>query len=156
MSDVEQNVAHVRRYYDEVLSQGQLDRLEEFVSPDVEDTNPGADAAAGGQRPPGIVQLKQWWSMVRAAFPNMRVDLEVIFGEDDKVMEHSIVRGTHNGPWMGIPPTGKEVAMEMTTLYRLENGKIVQRWGAYDVPALMQQLGAIQGGPLAAGPPAGR
>jgi predicted ester cyclase len=154
MSDVEQNVALVRRFYDEVLNRNQLDRLEEFVSPDFVDTNPGADAAAGGQRPPGIEQIRQWWQMVLRAFPDTHVEFDVLFGEGDKVIEHSTIRGTQTGPWMALPPSGTQVTWEMTTMYRIEDGKLVERWGAYDVPSLMQQLGLVKGGPLAAGPPA--
>lgn len=153
MSGPEQNVALVRRYYEEVLSGQQLDRLEEFLAPGFVDTNAGADAAAGGQRPPGIDQIRGWWGMVFRAFPDTRIEHQVIFGEGDKVVEHSTVHGTNTGPWMAFPATGKEVVWEMTNMYRIEGDKIVERWGAYDMPGIMQQLGVIQGGPMAAGPP---
>lgn len=149
MSEADQNVALVRRYYDEVINGKQLDRLDEFVAPDCVDTNPGADAAAGGQRPPAIEQIRGWWQMVFAAFSDARVEFEVIFGEGDKVAENSRVSGTHDGQWMVFPASGKEVTWDMTNMYRIADGKIVERWGAYDLPGIMQQVGAVQGGPPA-------
>jgi steroid delta-isomerase-like uncharacterized protein len=149
MSD---EVALVYRYYDTVFNQKQLDRIEDFVSPDAVDTNPGADAAAGGTRPPGIEQLRQWWGMAMQAFPDLEVEFQILFGEGDHVIENSIVRGTHKGPFMGMPATDTKVAFDMTNMYRIANGKIVERWGAYDLPGLMGQLGMVRGGPLAAAP----
>lgn len=149
MSD---EVALVYRYYNEVFNEKRLDRIEAFLSPDIVDTNPGADAAAGGKRPPGLEQIKGWWGMVLQAFPDLEVEFQILFGDGDLVIENSIVRGTHEGQFMMVGPTGRKVAFDMTNMYRISSGKIVERWGAYDTPGLMGQLGMVRGGPLAAGP----
>jgi steroid delta-isomerase-like uncharacterized protein len=151
MSSVEDNVELVRRYCEQVLGKGQVGRLEEFLAPDFEDTNPGADAAMV-ERPRGIEGIREWWQTVFRAFPDTRLEIHVLFGEDDKVIEHATVRGTHTGPWMAFPPTGKELVWEMTEMYRIEDGKIVQRWGAYDQLSLMGQMGVVRG-PMGDGPP---
>jgi predicted ester cyclase len=53
------------------------------------------------------------------------------------------VRGTHEGELMGIPATGKQVEFTETHISRIANGKIVERWGEWDVLGMMQQLGAV-------------
>ena len=51
--------------------------------------------------------------------------------------------GTHTGPWMGIPPTGRPVTVKGMALYRLQDGKIVEQWTIGDTLGLLQQLGAV-------------
>jgi predicted ester cyclase len=147
---VEENCQLVRRYVEEVLGTGQLDRMGEFLHEDLKDINPGADAATVVARPPGVQGIRQWWETVWRAFPDTRIEVEVLFGEGDLVIEHCLIRGTHTGPWIKLPATGHEVVWEMTEQYRIADGKIIERWGAYDQAALMGALGVLKG-PVGAG-----
>lgn len=147
---VDENCQLVRRYIEDVLGTGELDRMSEFLDEDLDDTNPGADAATVVARPPGVQGIRQWWETVWRAFPDTSIEIEVLFGEGDLVIEHSVIRGTHNGPWMALPPTGRSIAWEMTEEYRIADNKIVQRWGAYDQAAIMGGLGVLRG-PLSEG-----
>jgi predicted ester cyclase len=84
-----------------------------------------------------------FWNLVRGAFPDMRVDIEVAVAEGDLVCEHSVINATHSGDWMGVPPTGNKVSWDMTNLYKLSDGKITDRWGAFDQMAIMRQMGVL-------------
>jgi steroid delta-isomerase-like uncharacterized protein len=76
-----------------------------------------------------------------AAFPDLEVTLEDIVAEDNKVATRSIMRGTQQGNFMGVAATGRSVVMKAHHLFKLEQGKIIQRLGQMDRLELMQQLG---------------
>ena len=65
--------------------------------------------------------------------------------EGDKVVTRWTGRGTHSGPRMGIPPTGRKVEVTGMRMFRLAEGKIVETWVNWDMFGLMQQLGVIPG-----------
>jgi predicted ester cyclase len=137
----EDNIETVRHYYEEIFNQGHMDRIAEFV--DASFTN--HDHPPGFTPPRGVEGASMFWNMVRGAFPDMHVDIEIIIAEDDLVCEHSVINATHGGDWMGVAPTGKPVKWDMTNLYKLSGGKITDRWGAFDQMAIMQQMGVLPG-----------
>jgi steroid delta-isomerase-like uncharacterized protein len=63
--------------------------------------------------------------------------------EGDKVVMRFTVAGTHKGPLMGIPATGKSYKAPGISVFRLANGKIVEHWGVFDQLSVMQQLGLV-------------
>jgi predicted ester cyclase len=62
---------------------------------------------------------------------------------DDWVVVHVTFRGTHNGEFQGIPPTGKTMALNGIGMFRIVNGQAAENLGQMDILGLMQQLGAI-------------
>lgn len=82
-------------------------------------------------------------SAFRAGFPDLRHELGDLVGEDDKVAVRLTLRGTHKGEFMGIPPTGKQIAVAVIAIYRIEGDKIAESWIVPDQMGLMQQIGAI-------------
>jgi predicted ester cyclase len=79
----------------------------------------------------------------RQGFPDVVSTIEDIIAEGDKVVAHWRSRATHQGNYMDIPPTGKEVEFTGISVYRIEEGKIAQSWTVEDQFGLMQQIGAI-------------
>jgi steroid delta-isomerase-like uncharacterized protein len=65
---------------------------------------------------------------MRAAFPDMRVTLDALAADGDKVMFYWVVTGTHTVPYRGAPPTGKQVTWTGMVLDRVVDGRIVERW----------------------------
>jgi len=63
--------------------------------------------------------------------------------EDDKVAARFIMRGTHQGTFFGVPPTGKKIAVQAMNIYRLSNGMFVEEHGLPDMLGLLQQIGAV-------------
>jgi steroid delta-isomerase-like uncharacterized protein len=92
---------------------------------------------------PGLAGLKAWLAMYFAAFPNVRWTLEEQIAEGDKVASRSTWQGTHQGTFLGIPPTGKDVTVAAWTMDRVVDGKIAESRLIMDVLGLLQQLGAI-------------
>jgi steroid delta-isomerase-like uncharacterized protein len=134
----EENKALVRRSFEEVFNQGNLDAVEEtFASDHVlhDPTSPEEIQGTEGMR--GYV------SMYRSAFPDLQQTIEDQFAEGEKVATRLIGRGTHQGELMGIAPTGNRVGAPGIVINRVSGGKIVESWANYDVMGMMQQLGAI-------------
>ena len=88
-------------------------------------------------------ELKQQIAFFEAAFPCYEHIADDIISEGNKVAVRSTFKGTHQGDLMGIPPTGKEVILPITIIYRIDGGKIVEHWMEVDQLNLMQQLGVV-------------
>ena len=81
--------------------------------------------------------------MFRHGFPHWRSRLEALIAEGDLVTERFTARGTHRGEIMGVPPTGREVVLAGINIFRVQDGKLVERWGRTDDLGLLQQLGMV-------------
>jgi steroid delta-isomerase-like uncharacterized protein len=78
-----------------------------------------------------------------SGFPDIHLDIEQLIAQDDHVAARLTVRGTHQGPFMGVPATGRKVTVEVADVYRLADGKIAEQWVMMNAMGLMQQLGVI-------------
>jgi steroid delta-isomerase-like uncharacterized protein len=96
---------------------------------------PGADAGRDGN----VLAMK----LFAQAFPDAQGETLNVIEEGDLVVLHDVVRGTHQGEFLGVPPTGKQASVEFIHIFRVANGRLVERWGMIDAMGLMQQLGAI-------------
>jgi steroid delta-isomerase-like uncharacterized protein len=142
----EENKAFVRRFFEEVINRGNLAAAADFMTADfVEHESlpvPGA----------GVEGFRQFFTMLRAAFPDFQVAVDDLIAEGDQVVARVTLRGTHRGPFLQVPPTGRQVAMDVIDVVRLADGKIAEHWGVADNLTLLRQVGAI--GEPAQGPPA--
>jgi steroid delta-isomerase-like uncharacterized protein len=84
--------------------------------------------------------------MMRGGFPDIQWTLEETVIEGDVVAARYTMRGTHRGPFFGMPPTGKAIAVQALNIYRLSAGKIVSEVGQPDLLGLLQQIGALPKG----------
>jgi steroid delta-isomerase-like uncharacterized protein len=133
----EQNRELIRRFYDEGWTKNNLDVYDELVVDDF------TDHQAMPGLPPGREGFKALNVMFRSAFPDLRVDVDNVVAEDDKVGCRWRSTGTHEGELFGIPPTGNKVDVTATVFYRVENGRLAEGWIARDDVGLMRQLGVI-------------
>lgn len=132
-----ENKALVERESDEMWNKGNLAVADEVFAADV--------ILHGGLpgQPSSVEGVKQGVQLNRAAFPDFHVTIDDLIAEGDKVVSRWTMRGTHKGEMLGMPPTGKQVAMEGITIARIADGKIVEVWNSADQLSLMQQLGVI-------------
>lgn len=134
----EENKALVRQMVEAVFNQGNLSRADEFLAPDFIERE---------ELPPGIARgregVKQLTGMLRSAFPDFKATIDDVVAEGDKVVIRQTWTGTHQGEFMGVPPTGKSVSFQVIDIIRMAGGKGVEHWGVMDSMGLMQQLGAI-------------
>ncbi|OFW01866.1 MAG: hypothetical protein A3I61_02430 [Acidobacteria bacterium RIFCSPLOWO2_02_FULL_68_18] len=131
----EANKARLRRFYDEVFNKGNLAVMDEMAVANFVDHNPSP-----GQLP-GLEGVKQMFAAMRTALPDMRVTVEDMVAEGDKVAAHVTLRATHGGEFMGIAPTGRGITARIADIVRFADGKAVERWGVEDMSDLLQALG---------------
>ena len=134
---VEENEALVRRFYDEVWNRGNVGVAEDvfaegYVRHDLRPTE--AEAGPAGQARIAID--------FRAAFPDLRMELDLILGEGDLVAARWTAEGTNTGLWAGRPPSGKHARFSGVNIFRFQDGKVAELWNHRDDLGLMQQLGA--------------
>ena len=86
---------------------------------------------------------RKFVAMLRGAFPDMQVTIEDQIEEGDQVATRWTCRGTHQGPFLNMPPTGKHVEMAGLTVFRIANGKLVEGWNHPDLLSLLQQIDAM-------------
>ncbi len=132
------NAALVRRYMEEAFNQGDLAKFDAFFAADFVDH----DGFAVQQ--PGPAGVRDSYMMWREAFPDTRVTIEDIIAAEDKVVVRSTLRGVHQGPFSGRPPSGASVCIRGISIFRVADGKIVERWGLIDALGLLRQLGVIE------------
>jgi predicted ester cyclase len=80
---------------------------------------------------------------LRGAFPNWHSSVDEMIVEDNNVAERWTGRGTHQGEFQGIPPTGRQVAVPGFVFYRISSGKISEFRGLFDGLGMLYQLGAM-------------
>jgi predicted SnoaL-like aldol condensation-catalyzing enzyme len=136
----EANKAVLRRIYDEVFSQGRLEVVDEVVAADAVDHSPPPGGT--GNTPE---DLKAFTAIVREAFPDVRFRPVLELADGDKVVVQYEMTGTHEAPFLGIPPTGEPVTVTGVDIVTVVDGKVTEHWGWDD----SWQLAA------AAGPPPG-
>lgn len=133
----ETNKAILRRWFEEFWNKGDESVADELLSQDI------ADNPSGGQTvSPGVEGLKEFVINWRTAFPGS-MTIEDMIAEGDLVAIRLTWRGIHQGEFMGIPPTGKSVAITINAIDRVVNGKIVEGWGESNTLGLLNELGAI-------------
>ncbi len=135
----EQNKALLRRFYEEVIGEGKLDLIDELIAPDFVEHEEFPDL------PPGREGVKQVFAMFLEAFPDLHFHIKDLVAEGDKVVARVTMHGTHEGSFMGIAPTGKEIFVQAIDILRFADGKAIEHWGVTDQMSMMQQLGANPG-----------
>jgi steroid delta-isomerase-like uncharacterized protein len=128
---LEANKDVIRAYVETIFNQRQVERAEELVAPDYVD-----HAALPGQAP-GLEGAKDKWAMYLAGIPDLRITIEELVAEGDKVAVRRSYAGTHRGQLLGIPPTGKQLQLGGISIFRLAGGKITEQWEELDRLALM-------------------
>jgi predicted ester cyclase len=98
---------------------------------------------AAGSPPLDREGHRQMIAHFQSAFPDGRNTSDELLAEGDKVVQRWTYRGTHDGAFQGIQPTGRQVTLTGISIWRVETGKIVESWHELDSLGLLQQLGAI-------------
>jgi steroid delta-isomerase-like uncharacterized protein len=134
----EANKAALRRYIEHVWNGGNLDAVPEFVAPDYVRHDPGLPMQVRGTQ-----AMAHVIGLYRAALPDLHLTPLIVMAEGDLVALHVQVHGTHQGDLMGIPPTGKPIAITATEIFRFADGKIAEQWTNVDNLGMLRQVGAV-------------
>ena len=131
------NTELVRRFYEEVWDRGNFAFAYEVFAEDYVRHDLRATATLPG--PAGQAKIA---ADFRAAFPDLHVNVDMVFGDGDMVAGRWTATGTHTGTWGAIEPTGHRVQFSAVNLYRFANGKVAEIWNHRDDLGLMEQVGA--------------
>jgi Predicted ester cyclase len=129
---IEENKALVRRFVTEVFERGHLEAVEELVADDfVGHTWGNADK----------IGLQQAMERVAKGLADAVFTIEDLIAEDDRVVVRVTASARQVGEFMGMPPSGRSYTIGEIHIFRVRDGKIVEHWHQYDLPAMMRQLG---------------
>jgi predicted ester cyclase len=133
-----ENKAQIRRIYEEMFNQGNLAIADELIAPDILNHA----APPGSNR--GPESMRQLITMLSTAFPDMHYTIEEMVAEGDMVACRMTMSGTHQGPLIGIAPTGRSVRQQSQMHFlRFRNGKVIEHWAVRDDLGMMRQLDVI-------------
>ena len=143
------NEAAFRRLIEEGFNQGMLGVVEELVSPAFAERQPrGPGMPVRG--PEAIAAVIQ---SLRSSFPDIHYTIEDVAARDEKVWARLTATATNTGPFMGHPPNGRSMTIDVIDITRFEGGKMVEHWGVPDRLGAMLQLGLVLA-PASPGSPA--
>ena len=134
----EENRAIARRWSEEVWNQGNMAAFDDIVADDF--------IAHDANAPTGTLDkaaYRQWILDVRSAFPDLRFSIEGLYADGDYVVWRSVGSGTQQGPFLGIPPTGRSGQARAVDTLRFSGGKCHEVWEQWDALSLFQQLGVL-------------
>ena len=129
----------IGRFYEEVLTGGNLSLIDALTTEDVVDHEEGLPG-----QPSGREGVRFFVNAIRQGFPDLRLkSIDPTMTDGDLEAARTILSGTHSGEFMGIPASGSAVEFESIDIIRLNDGKVAEHWGVTDVLTLMQQIGAV-------------
>ena len=140
MVSVQENKEKMRRVLEEAFGEGKVEVIDEVLHSDFVCYDPNSESGEirGGDTIKGEIDY------FRNAVPDLTYTVEDQVAEGDKVVTRYTARGTHQGEFFGVPPTGNRIEMSGIQIDRFdESGKMVEEWPEYDLLGAMRQMGAI-------------
>jgi steroid delta-isomerase-like uncharacterized protein len=137
MTTIDQNKTIVREFIDRLFTKGDLGAVDTFLAEDFVNHDPPFGA------PPDREGMRAAGAMFRAAFPDWHSDPVLLIGEGDLVAEQFTASGTQRGEIMGAAASGRTVTLSGINVFRVRDGRIVERWGRLDDLGLLTQLGLV-------------
>jgi steroid delta-isomerase-like uncharacterized protein len=133
----EESKAIMRQFW-AVWEQGNVDLLDELLAPEYVN-----HTLAAPDLPPGPEGVKEVVSMFHSAMPDLKIVVEDMVAEGDKVATRYALEGTHRDELFGAAPTGERLSIKSITLERVSGGKIREHWRVTDEMGMMRQLGIL-------------
>jgi steroid delta-isomerase-like uncharacterized protein len=127
----------VRRFYKEVYVDWNMALADAVVSPRFV-SHDWPEGASGPQA------FRDYYSAIRSAVPDARYVVDDLIAEGDRVVVRWRLLGTHQGAFRGIAPTGRAITLKGVAVYRLEDGKLMERWVVSDLYGMLDEIGAVE------------
>lgn len=122
--------AQIREVNQALVNRGELDRIPEFIAESYVMHTPNGPQT-------GRHLVRGFISDLLVAFPDLEVETEVMAVDGDRVVWKRTHRGTHQGPFMGVEPSGRTVSWEAIVVSRYEDGMVMEEWGASTLGAAL-------------------
>jgi steroid delta-isomerase-like uncharacterized protein len=135
----DQNRETQRALVETVQNRGEIERAGEFIADDFVNRTPFPGV------PPTLEGAQQIFRMIRGAFPDHDAEVVHMVADGDLVATYKTFTGTHEGEFLGVPPTGRRATIRVMDFVRYSDGKVAEHWNIVDVFGLLAQLGALPG-----------
>jgi predicted ester cyclase len=133
-----ENEALTRRWFEEVWNKQRPEAIDEMMAPE------GIAYGLGGANLVGPEAFKGFHNTFLGAFPDIRITVDDIISQGDKVAVRFSVRGTHRGDHLGVVATNRPVEFSAMSFVRWRSGQIVEGWNSVDMHGMLQQIDAVQ------------
>lgn len=128
----------IKYFYETIVSENQIERMAEFVSPEC------CVKIGEKQIPAGIDGMKEHIKATKQTYPDYRMKILKQFCDGDYVISEFIMEGTHEGEWIGIKPTGKRLVFTGVNIDKVADGLIVEHGGAVNTFETLFEAGVIR------------
>ena len=128
------NKALLRRFYKEVYVDWSMGVADEVISPQFT----SHDWPERG--PTGPMAFRDYYAAIRTAVPDARYEVDDLVAEGDRVVVRWRVLGTHKGDFRGIAPSGRQITLKGIAIYRVDRGKLMERWVVSDLHGLLEEI----------------
>ncbi len=125
----------LKDFFQDVINRGDIEATDRYIDPSL------VDHAPWPGRPATRAGFKAGLAEMRTAFPDLNVAVERMIAQDDLLVAHQKMSGTHLGDYMGTPASGKTFNIESIDIVRMKDGRIVAHWGVIDQAGMAEQLG---------------
>lgn len=132
------NKAVYRQFIEEVANRGNFALADELLADEVIEYEVLPEGL-----PPNGDGIRQLFKLLRHAFPDLRITIEDLLNDGDKVIARVTLRGTHQAEFLGIAATGRRVEYEAIDISRVVDGRIAEHWGIPNYLTLFKQLGIL-------------
>ncbi len=136
-AQAQENKAIVQRFW-KVWEEGNIDLVDELLAADHVNHNP-----ATPDQPAGAEGVREVVNMFRSAMPDLKVVIEDMIAEGDKVVVRYTLEGTHEGELFDVAPTGQRLSIKSIAVERVSESKLQEHWRITDSLDMMQQLGVV-------------
>jgi steroid delta-isomerase-like uncharacterized protein len=126
-----------RRFFEEIWNARDEAAIDRYIPEDAAGNDPDFGSGREGFRN----QWRQW----QTAFPDLHFEIVDLLAEGDKVLTRWVLTGTHQGPFLGLEPTGAAIRVSGMSLDRVENGMVVEGFDGWDALGMRRQLGLYSG-----------
>ena len=122
-------------FYDEVFRRQNVGALDDLLTDDFMEHIPAPGQSTDRQG------AKMFISHMLQAFPDLDFEIQLQIAENDTISVIGTMTGTHDGEFLGVPPTGRPIRVQVMDTSTVRDGKFSDHWGLIDVPTLMNQVG---------------
>ena len=137
ITGTDENKLVVRRFY-EAFNTSDVSKLAEFISPDYTEVHNNTKHTIG------LAGAREHILGVRKTYPDLHLTIEQQIAEGEWVVTRVTARGTHEGVWLGMKPTGKRVEITAVNIDRVVDGRIVEHGGAANLLEAFLEIGSIR------------
>jgi len=135
------NIANAKKLIEEVINTGKLELCDRYLAADRIDY---MDYGIPPEMANGHEGFKRVLGGFVEAFPDLHLAVQFTVADDDRIVLYVSTTGTHRGPFMGAPPTGKQFKVNGTDIFRFnDEGKVSAHWGVFDTFGMLAQLGLL-------------